>query len=204
MQVAGASFTAECDIARCVQYAYRLRPIAIDAPLSIVSLDGARQRYQSPFEDIPHFRSSASILLVLSNAARTLHDQIVEPFQNILEVGVLDISGQWYAPPATFAQKPNWQDLTHPFERTHNPIRDILDPQEEGPVPDLTPDIFSSTLESSLDTELALHPTEWLQNPGIKRWTRWTKKIIDRNLPFEEEVTNDKQLESSAKERCRS
>ncbi|KAK7037314.1 hypothetical protein VNI00_011305 [Paramarasmius palmivorus] len=187
------------------EYEYTLRSIDAKTPLSIILPDGTRQTYQSPYEDMPLFRSSASVLLVLSNAARTLHDKIVWnglPLRSRSEVKLLDLSLKWHLPPPAFSPKPDWQELTHPFERTSDPIKDLFDPKEE-PVPDLISDTSSSSSESSLDTELALYPEEWIQNPGTTRWAKRIKKIIGRNLPFEQEVTNDNQLESYAKEKCR-
>ncbi|KAK7037296.1 hypothetical protein VNI00_011287 [Paramarasmius palmivorus] len=188
------------------EYEYCLRTIGLETPLSIISPDGTRQTYSSSSEDMPRFRSSASILLILSNTARTLFNQFAwrgSPCQRIAEYKVLFLQRQWRMPPSTFEAKPDWQALTHPFDRTHDIVADLLDPKKDEPVPELIPDTSSSSSESSLDTELALHPEEWIQNPGTTRWARRIKKIIGRNLPFEEEVTNDKQLKSYAKEKCR-
>ncbi|KAK7014463.1 hypothetical protein VNI00_019341 [Paramarasmius palmivorus] len=188
------------------EYDYCIRLIGSEVSLSIISPDGTRQAYPSLSENTPRFRSSASILLVLSNTARTLFKRIAWrgiQSRSIAESKVLFLQRQWRMPPSTFEAKPNWQALTHPFDRTHDIVADLFDPKKEEPVPELIPDTSSSSSESSLDTELALHPEEWIQNPGTTRWARRIKKIIGRNLPFEQEVTNDNQLESYAKEKCR-
>ncbi|KAK7054420.1 hypothetical protein VNI00_003618 [Paramarasmius palmivorus] len=185
------------------EYDYSLSSIDVKTPLSVILPDDTRQTYQSPHQDMPRFRSSASLLLILSNSARTLDNKFAFPLRNRSEVKVLTLSLKWHVPPRTFSTKPNWQELTHPFERTDDLIKDLFDPKEES-VPDLIPDTGSSSSESSLHTELALHPEEWIQNPGTTRWARRIKKIIGRNLPFEQEVMNDKQVVSYAKEKCRS
>ncbi|KAK7037272.1 hypothetical protein VNI00_011263 [Paramarasmius palmivorus] len=189
------------------EYDYRLRSISLEEPLSVILPDGTRQTYLPTLEDMPHFRSSASIVLVLANAARALFEKVLSkglPFQSVAEAKVWYLQRQWRTPPSTFAEKPDWMALTHPFDQTDDLVADILGSKKEEPVPDLIPDTSSSVSESSLDTELALHPEEWIQNPGTTRWARRIKKIIGRNLPFEQEVTNDNQLELYAKEKCRS
>ncbi|KAK7054421.1 hypothetical protein VNI00_003619 [Paramarasmius palmivorus] len=185
------------------EYDYSLRSIDVKTPLSVILPDGTRQTYQSPHKDMPRFRSSASLLLILCNAARNLFNKLAFPLRSNLEGEVLGLLIAWIAPPTEFSSKPDWQELTHPFERTSDLIKDLFDPKEDS-VPDLIPDTGSSLSESSLATELALHPEEWIQNPGTTRWARRIKKIIGRNLPFEQEVTNDKQVVSYAKEKCRS
>ncbi|KAK7018047.1 hypothetical protein VNI00_018420 [Paramarasmius palmivorus] len=166
----------ECD--------YHVRQIGLESCLSIILPDNTRQTYTYSSQYKPRFRSSASPLLFLSNTARTLFEQVAckaSPYQSIAEA----------------------KALTHPFDRTRDLVADLLDPKKEEPVPELVPDTSSSSSESSLDTESALHPEEWIQNPGPTRWARRIKKIIGRKLPFEQDVTNDKQQESYAKEKCR-
>ncbi|KAK7037311.1 hypothetical protein VNI00_011302 [Paramarasmius palmivorus] len=188
------------------EYDYSLRHISLETSLSIILPDGTRQTYPSSYKDMPRFRSSASVILVLSSTARTLFEQVTckaSGYKSPAEVKILHLQQTWRMPPSTFKDKPDWQALTHPFERTDDLVSDILCPKKEEPVPDLISDTSSSSSDSSLDTELALHPEEWIQNPGTTRWARRIKKIIGRNLPFEQEVTNDKQLESYAMEKCR-
>ncbi|KAK7026839.1 hypothetical protein VNI00_015381 [Paramarasmius palmivorus] len=192
------------------EYEYRLRTINIQLPLFIILPDGTRQTYQSPFEHIPHIRSSACVFLMITNAIRTIHNQIDlkrGTTNDLVEAKMMAMLAWWHSVPRTFARKPDWQALAHPLDRTDDPIKDILTPKEDLPVPDLIPDTSSSTTDTTLDTEIVLKLWPRIKpKPETDRWVGWMKNIIDHKLPFADEVVNDddKRVRSYAKEKSRS
>ncbi|KAK7019768.1 hypothetical protein VNI00_017934 [Paramarasmius palmivorus] len=191
------------------EYEYRLQPIDFDSPLSLISSNGTRQPYQPSLEDAPHIRLSAFVFLVITNSIRTIYEQIDlkgRPTTDLVEAKMMFMLSRWYSAPSSFARKPDWQALAHPLDQTDDPIKDILTPKEDLPVPDLIPDTSSSTTDTTLDTEIVLKLWPRINpKPETDRWVGWMKNIIDHKLPFADEVVNDddKRVRSYAKEKSR-
>ncbi|KAK7026845.1 hypothetical protein VNI00_015387 [Paramarasmius palmivorus] len=191
------------------EYEYTLRTFALKNPLFLIMPDGTRQTYQSPFHKMPHVRLQACVFLVISHSARTLYDQVVRrrcPWNGLVESKLVVMFTHWRTAPPTFARKPDWQKMAHPLDRTDDPIKDILVPKADLPVPDLIPDTSSSTTDSTLNTEIVLKLWPRIKpKPETDRWVGWMKNIIDHKLPFADEVVNDddKRVRSYAKEKSR-
>ncbi|KAK7026843.1 hypothetical protein VNI00_015385 [Paramarasmius palmivorus] len=191
------------------EHKYRLRTIGLKSPLSLILPDGSLQTFCPPYKKMPHVRLSACVFLVINNAARILFDQIVmrgRPSKGLTECKMMTMFARWQSAPPTFACKPDWRALAHPLDRTDDPIKDILNPKEDFPVPDLILDTSSSTTDTTLDTEIVLKLWPRIKpEPETDRWVGWMKNIIDHKLPFANEVVNDddKRVRSYAKEKSR-
>ncbi|ESK84017.1 hypothetical protein Moror_11520 [Moniliophthora roreri MCA 2997] len=194
--------TRYTDVLPFQEYEYRVRPIDLNVPLYIISPDGTRQLYQPLLPQTPHIRSTANPFLVVSNAGFAL---IKAAFRRhpVPEVKIMEIRHQWRTAPLSFAQKPDWKELGHPLDRLGDPVEEILARKEVEPCPDLVPDTSSSSSYTSLATSMASQHLAWIQNPGTKRWVKKMRKIIDRNIGYEEEVSNDKQIKLYRKEKSR-
>ncbi|KAK7017522.1 hypothetical protein VNI00_018601 [Paramarasmius palmivorus] len=192
-----------------LEYEYSLRTIALKSPLSIIMPDGTRKTYRSPFKKMPQVRLSASVILVINYSARILYNQVAlkgRPWKGLVESKMSVMFTHWGTAPPTFARKPNWQRMAHPLDRTDDPVKDILVPKADLPVPDLVSDTSSSTTDSTLDTETVLRLWPRIKpKPETDRWVGWMRNIIDHKLPFADEVVNDedKRVRSYAKEKSR-
>ncbi|ESK87176.1 hypothetical protein Moror_10918 [Moniliophthora roreri MCA 2997] len=195
--------TRYTDVLPFQEYEYRVRLIDLNIPLYIISPDGTRQLYRPLFPQTPHIRSTIHPFLVVTNATLALV-KVALRCQPIPEVKILEIRRQWWLVPSNFAQKPDWKELGHPLDRLGDPVEEILAHKEVESCPDLVPDTSSSSSSyTSLATSTASQHLAWIQNPGTKRWVKKARKIIDRNIGYEEEVLNDKQIKSYRKEKSR-
>ncbi|KAK7052950.1 hypothetical protein VNI00_004270 [Paramarasmius palmivorus] len=199
---------AMCDRTRCTdllppkEYEYRVRPIELDIPLTIISNDGTRRSYTPSPENMLHVRSNVHPYLATSHAAFVLDEAGLRRVP-VKEVVHLCIRDSWFKVPSSFGQMINWQKFAHPLEQG-DIVSQILKPkEEEEPIPDLTPDNSSSTSYSSLDTNAVLDPVHYIQNPGTKRWVKRINKYIDHDVRFVDDVLNEKQINSYRKEKSR-
>ncbi|EEB96674.1 hypothetical protein MPER_04151 [Moniliophthora perniciosa FA553] len=138
-------------------------------------------------------------LLVVRNAASTLFAGALQRLP-VKDVKVMVIRSKWYKAPATFAQKPDWKELGHPLDRMGDPVEEILAHENEV-CPDQISDTSSSTSYTSLVTSIAPQHIVHIQRPGTKRWVEKMRKIVDRKIGYDEEVSNDKQIKLYRKEK---
>ncbi|ESK88252.1 hypothetical protein Moror_5482 [Moniliophthora roreri MCA 2997] len=184
------------------EYEYRLRSFDLEHSLSIISSDGTRQHYRPPDQRLPHLRSTAHPFLVVSNAAATLFAAVLRR-SPVEDIKVMVIQNKWYKAPLSFAQKPNWKELGHPLDKHSDPVEEILAHKKDESCPDLISDTSSLSSHTSLSTSMASQHLAWTQNPGTKRWVKKMKKIVERSIGYEEEVSNDKQTKSYRREKSR-
>ncbi|KAK7060993.1 hypothetical protein VNI00_000728 [Paramarasmius palmivorus] len=176
------------------EYEYRLfMSSALDIPLSIIMSDGSRR---STSQDIPHFRSSVHPLLVTCHAAQVVQKDILKlpvhppPQLPHAETEVIVIAHYWYDVPPTFTQKPDWyQDLCHPLERMSQALEEQL----------ATYTSSSDTLDPEFEVRVARRKPKLV----TAQWAKKMRKRIERKLPFDKRVSNEKQLRSYAKEKSR-
>ncbi|KAK7052970.1 hypothetical protein VNI00_004290 [Paramarasmius palmivorus] len=121
------------------------------------------------------------------------------PVEEVMHLCIRDL---WFKVPSSFGRTVDWQKFVHPLEQGDIISQTSKLQREEVPVPDLAPDT-SSTLYSSSDTDVALHPIHYVQNPGMKRWVKRINKYIDRDVRFADVVLNEKQISSHRKEKSR-